>query len=143
MASKIPFMKGEQATVRFVIGATPREIAVKSWKITRDVEKISDGVNGEDRNRLDVSTNSFDIALELYTPDAKLQKALLEDQANDDAGVQPLEKALTITQKPRDGTKTSLLCTEVTVDDWAFGAAGRTDRLMTTLPLRARYVKPV
>ncbi len=141
MASKIPFMTGVQSTCAFFIGPTKREIATKTWSITRDVTKINDGVNGEDRDRLDAITNFYDIALEVYAPDAKMVKAFIEDQANDDSGVAPLEKAFSVKLKPRDGTKSGFVCTEVVLGDWKIASSGRTDRLMVTIPLRARYVK--
>lgn len=139
----IPFMKGRQCIATFYLGGVKKEVLCKSHKITRNVTKINDGVNGEDRDRLDAETNFFDVALTCYGKDAKLLDAFLEEQATQDAGGQPLDVAEAFALKPRDGSKVAYSFSEGVLDDWSHEAAGRTDRQMYSIPLRFRYLKRV
>ncbi len=139
--AKVPNMSGQEATLGFFVGPTKREILAKTWSVTRAGTKISDGVNGEDRNRFDFITDGFDISVEVFMPDVKMISTFIEDQTNDDSGVAPLDKALSVKLKPRDGSKGAFVFSEVTLDDWKIASSGRPDRLMTTVPMRARYMK--
>lgn len=143
MAAPTPFMKGAQALCTLYIGATKRDIVVKSWSIQRMGEKIEDGVCGEDRDRLDFEPSHFAVQLELWPDTVKMVEAFLEEQAVADAGVQPLDKSFALGLKPRDGSKFAVSCTEGSLDDWKIDGPGRKERLGYSTPLRFRYVKKV
>lgn len=138
-----PFMKGKTAFVRFLLDGEKVEVTVKSWEIECVGEEIADGVNGEDRDRIDYEINYFRISLELFKENPTLLKKLMANQANDDAGALPLAKGAGFVLKSQDGSKLGLKAEEMTIDNWKLASSGRTDRLMTTLPLRARYVSEV
>lgn len=143
MAAPTPFMKGANALATLYLGSTKREIQPKSWSIQRIGEKIEDGVCGESRDRLDFETSHFAVNLELWQADQKMVEAYLEDQAVDDAGVQPLDKSFAMALKPRDGSKFAISLSEGCLDDWKLDVAGRKERFMNSCPLRFRNCKKV
>ena len=144
MAGKnIPFLRGKNSTITFFLGGVKQVIDSKTYSITRNVTKHDDPVNGEDRNRVDSSTNHFDVAIDVYGTDAKLLEAFINEQQVQDDGALPLDVASGISIKPRDGSKFAVACTEGCVDDWNFTMGGRTEAAMYKIPLRYRYVKKV
>jgi len=145
MAS-VAFASGERASIQVFVGGAPQKESqdVKNWSIKRNVTKINDGVCGANRDELDAITNYYEFSCDAYNRTFALFDRLLADQANDDGGGAPTEKAITIVLKPKDGSKKGyLLQDQVTFDDWDVGAGGRTDRIMTKLPMRAQNCKPV
>jgi len=139
MAS-IPHASGKDATINlFINGSAVATLDIKSWSCKRNTTKIDDGVQGENRDRLDAITNSFSIDLEGFNQTMTKLQALLTDLANDDAQVQPTDKQVSFVIKPRDGTKVGFLAKGCCLDDWEIGAQGRTDRIMSKIPLRAQY----
>lgn len=139
-----PHAAGKDATIVFFIDGNPtQEIDCKSWEMQRNATEINDGVCGEDRDRLDSITNFFVIDVECFTKTAKVLDALLADQAVDDSGAAATEKNFSLVLKPRDGSKKGYSAREVSLGAWRIGAGGRTDRIMTKVPLRARYFDPV
>lgn len=138
-----PFVRGKDSTLKLFITGNPVQVDVKSWTIKREVTKVSDPVCGEDRDRLDTVTNFYSINLQVYYGTAKLLKALLEDQENDDAGALPLERDVAGVLREKGGAKGAMRLTGVTLDDWDIGAGSRADSVMVNLPLRSQYVDEV
>lgn len=143
MPMPIPAMKGKSAFLKLFVDNSKKDVAIKSWEFGPDVTKINDGVCGEDRDRLDVEVNFFTIMLTLYVIDAKIIATFISDQAAMDTGLQPTEKAVGGVLKPQDGSKFGFAMKECTIDDWKLACAGRTDRSLITLPMRARYLDQV
>lgn len=139
-----PHAAGKDATLVFFIdGAPASEFDVKSWEVQRNATEIADGVCGEDRDRLDSITNYYSMDIDCFSRTAKLLDALLGEQANDDANAAPTSKTVSFVLKPRDGSKKGYNAREVALGNWRFGAGGRADRIMTKVPLRARYFDSV
>jgi hypothetical protein len=139
-----PHANGKDATLIFFIDGTPAsEFDVKSWEVQRNATDIADGVCGEDRDRLDSITNFYSIDIDCFSRTAKLLDAFLAEQDNDDANAAPTNKTVSLILKPRDGSKKGYNASEVSLGGWRFGAGGRSDRVMTKVPLRARYFKSV
>lgn len=139
----IPHMMGANSLVTFYLNSAKKQVNCKSWKVSRDAEKIADGVNGESRDRLDTATNFFVVSLDIWIPDAKILDAFIDAQQVDDDGVEPLPVDFSIVLRPRDGTKVGYRLDEGTIDDWSLESGGRTDRLMVTAPMRFRHFKKV
>jgi len=138
--ANVPFMRGAQALCTFFMGSAKREILVDTWDISRVIDEATDGVNGEDRDRVDATTRYYDVSLGLWVVDTKLVDALLEYQAVDDSGVQPLDVSFALGLKPRDGSKFAMSMREGCILAWKLNSGGRTPRLKKDLPLRFRYV---
>ena len=139
-----PHMTGSLATLKlFVADTEVASLDVERWRISRNVTKIDDGVCGEDRDRLDVIVNSYSISLTVFSRDAEKIARLIANQAQADTGAEPESVAFALVLKPRGGAKAAISATECTLDDWSFGADGRTARVMTDIPIRARYVDTV
>lgn len=141
-----PFFKGKNCIVQLFIGGAPvgDDIAVKSFSAKPNVTTIADGVGGEDRDRLDVEVNFYELKIECFAGvDPQKLLNLLADQENVDAGGMPTSKQFAMVIKPANGGKAGFKGTEATVDDWEFAFSGRVDRAMITIPVRCRYFRPV
>ena len=140
-----PFFKGKNVVMQLFIDGAPvgDDIAVKSFSAKPNVTTIADGVGGEDRDRLDVEVNFYELKLECFQVDPQKLLNVLSDQENVDAGGMPTSKEFAMVIKPANGAKAGFKGTECTIDDWEFAFSGRTDRAMFTIPVRSRYFKAV
>jgi len=138
----LPFLRGQQAVLRFFSGSSEVVLNAKNWKANPNVTKIADDVCGEDRSRLDRVVNYWEYSADCYTRDMAALDAFLADVANDDTGVAPLDKGAGVRVAPRDGSRKAYVATEVTWDSVDTNAAGRGDRVMITVTFRSRYYKP-
>lgn len=143
MATDLTFYKGQQAVFRFFFDGTEVVLNSKSWAVKVNVTKIADGVNGEDRDRLDRVTNYFEITADCFQRDVKILQAMLADIANDDQTVPPLDKGGGVRIKLYDGSRKAFVCKEVVWDDFDFGATARADRAMIKVSWRCRYFDEV
>ena len=138
MATK-PFFSGKDAVLRLFSNGAEVILNAKTWDCGPDVTKVADGVNGEDRDRLQSITNSYSFTADCYMDDAKQIDAMLAWSSNNDAQVAPYDAAAAISIKVLDGSKKAYLAKEVTIDDHRIKQGGRTERVMITINFRARY----
>ncbi len=135
-------MRGLNSTIGFFLGSQKKEIFSKTWKVKRNGTKVNDGVNGEDRDRLDFVVTDYSCDLEVYTKDlVVVESFVVDEQDNEDAQALPLDKALYVRFKPRGSSVWVATASEGCLDDWEIGSSGRTDSIMTTVPMRFRYFK--
>lgn len=139
-----PFMAGKAATCKVFVDGSPVTFKVQSWSVTQRSVKAEDGLCGENRPHIQTIVQGYDIGLECFVSDTEELKKLLVNVENDDANVMPLDKAVSLTLKPLDGTRQGFVTGgEVTIDDWSLKAGGQSERLKLTIPIRAQYVKAV
>lgn len=137
------FLKGINSVFKFYLDGSEIVLNCKSWDCKVNVTKISDGVNGEDRDRLDRVVNYFEITADCFQRNMDILQAALKDIQNDDSVVPPLDKAGGIRMKIYDGSKKAYLCKEMVWDDFSMNASGRADRTMMKLTMRFRYFTEV
>lgn len=138
-------MNGKDVTVTvFRDGNPQQDFAAKSFQLKRNSTEINDPVLGEDRDRLDTLTNSYSISFSIYTATAKFIDTLMDEQAGQDSSAAKIDKAVSLKFKTKGGGKFGLMVSgEMTIDGWEIGAGGRGERIMTSVPMRAQYVKKV
>src|ERR1700690_3693041 len=121
--SDVSFFKGQQAVFRVFLDSQELILNTKSWNVKVNVTKIADGVNGEDRDRLDRVVNYFEISADAFQRDVLVLQGFLKDIKNDDASVFGLAKGGGMRLKILDGSRKSFQCKEMTFDDWDFSAS--------------------
>lgn len=139
-----PFMSGKTATAKVFVDGSPVTVKVQSWTVTQRSVKAEDGLCGENRPHIQTLVQGYDINLSCLIRDTLELENLLTNVENDDANVMPLDKAVSMTLKPLDGTSQGFVTGgEVTIDDWSLNSGGQAERLKLTIPIRAQYVKAV
>lgn len=138
-----PFFSGKDAVLRLFINGKETILNCKSWDANPNVTKVNDGVNGEDRDRLQVIVNYFEFTASCFMDKAQQIPDVLAYYGNNDAQVTPYDAAAAIQFKLLDGSKAAYVAKEVTVDDIKISNSGRTDRVMLSLNFRARYFDAV
>ena len=134
-----PFFSGKDAVLRLFINGKETILNAKSWDASPNITKVNDGVNGEDRDRLQSIVNYFEFSASCYMDSGAQIPDVLAYYANNDAQVLPFDAAAAIQFKILDGSKKAFVAKEVTVDDVKISNSGRTDRVMLSLNFRARY----
>lgn len=134
-----PHWSGRNSVFSFYLDDDKCILNTKSWSCKPNVTEVTDDVCGEDRSRLDSTVNFFELQVEGFLSDLKPVIAMLRDIANRDANVLPLRKQAALSIKPNDGSKVAFAASEVTLGAWELSVAGRNDRAMIKIPLRARY----
>ena len=80
MAGNDPFIRGENAVLRVYqqrgAAVSPIYIPIKNWKINENATEVVEGVQGENRDRLDKVTNYYDITFDAYLQDIELWTAI-------------------------------------------------------------------
>lgn len=143
MATSIPFTRGQHAILKLFQDGKPVYIAVKSWKVSENATEVNDGVNGEDRDRLDKVTNFFSIDFEVYMEDTAFLRKYMEAQDLDDAASLPAKQTLSMQFKHRNGTRSSFVLQEGKLGPADIGMGGRADAIMVSCKARCRYLRPV
>ena len=72
----VPFLNGKDAKMKIFINGTEMVANAKNWTVTADVTKTADGVNGEDRDRLDSFVNFYTYSATCYMDKATQVDAL-------------------------------------------------------------------
>lgn len=134
-----PHWGGRNSTFSFYLNNDKIVLNVKSWSCKPNVTEVADDVCGEDRARLDSQTNYYEVQVEAFLADLKPVIAMLSDTANRDQNVLPFRKQVALSIKPNDGSKVAFAASEMVLGAWELSVAGRTDRAMIKIPLRARY----
>jgi len=138
MATK-PFIRGTGAVLRLYFDGDPLQLKVTRWSVKRSSVTHNDGVCGEDRDRLDSTTNHYDISCRVKIEDVKELLKLMDDQKPKDAHTAPPVKAASLALKDRSGAKSAFVAEAIEIDGWALDSAGRSDALEIDIPMRARY----
>lgn len=146
MAGTDPFIRGENVQLRFYQqkgGALkPVYIAAKNWKVSENATEVNDGVNGEDRDRLDKVTNYYEITFDIFLPDMEFLDAYMEAQAAMDNNEFPLKQSFAVLIKTPRGNY-AYQCQEAMVGPWDKSMSSRSDGVMQSLKARCRYYKPL
>lgn len=137
----VPFISGKDAVFRLFLGGPEVILNAKTWNVKRNVTKVADGVNGEDRDRLQSITNYFEMQSDCFVNNAALLDALLNVISNDDAGLVPIVASGAVRLRIIGSGRVSYVASELVTDDWDIRQAGRSERLMAGLPMRFRYFK--
>lgn len=141
----IPFLVGANATFRIYIsnaaGNLEEKLAnAKTWRIRKNVTKIQDPVGGEDRDRLNVVVNFYELSSELFMQNGSFWDAVTNYVLNNDQGLAPFQVAGGLKLFVRDGSKKTYILREMVIDDEEVAQGGRDRTMMMTLPARFRYL---
>jgi hypothetical protein len=135
----IPFASGKDAVFRLFLGGPEVILNAKTWNVKMEGVKAEDGVNGEQRDRLQFIPNYYSLDSECFFNNARILDQLLANIANIDAGVAPLVAAGSTRLRLLDGSRANYVASELCIDDWDFRQGGRTERLALGLPMRFRF----
>lgn len=137
------FISGKNAQFIFFQDSNRVVLDVRTWDVGPNGEAVADGVNGEDRDRLQFIINFFEINCECFLQGVEPIRAMLANQAENDLNVEPLEKGIGLIIQPNDGTQAAFEAGEVTTDAWKWNSPGRVDRGTLNIPLRSRTFEEV
>lgn len=137
------FFRGENVTLKLYLRGKPVLLLSKNWNVNQNATEISEGVGGENRDRLDIVTNSFGGSVDVYQSDQEVMDALIDDQTVRDASGLPLSWNGAVQIRHRNGTKANYLLQEVCVGPWGETMSGRPDAVMLNLKFRFTKWKKV
>jgi len=136
--AQTPFFNGKNVTLIFLRDSKTIHFLAKSMSVKENATLAADDVNGEDRSRFQKIVNGYDIKIDCYMEDVEQLKTLLEETAQLDTRTQPVDKGVGFLVKPNNATRAAFEATGISIDDWEWNLAGRTDRSMLTVPVRAQ-----
>ncbi len=143
MANDTKFFRGENAVLKYYQNGKPIYIACKNWSVDQNATECADGVNGEDRDRLDIVTNYFSASADIFQNDQSVMQSIMDAQAAHDAAGLPPRQAGAIQIRHRDGTRANYLLKEMTTGPWGMNNSGRADAVMLSLKFRFTKFTPV
>ncbi len=143
MASNIPFFRGQNVVLKFYQNNKPVYLAAKNWDVEENATENADGVNGENRDRLDKVTNYYTATVDIFQTDQEAMAAYIAAQDADDNNQLPLKQTAAVQIKHRDGTRAAYLLQEVKVGPMKISNSSRQEAVMLNLKMRFRYYKPV
>jgi len=131
-----PFLRGKDVVLRFTQQGRPIYLAGKNFQWSQVAVEAADGVNGEDRDRLDLITNYYEGSVDLYMADESVVQALIDQQTNDDAGGSPFVQTGSVRIQHRDQTKAAYKMKQMKLGPWTYNVGGRTETAMFTVKFR-------
>lgn len=144
MAYNDPHIRGENVSLKFYQqkngSIKPVYIAAKNWKVTENATEVAEGVNGENRDRLDKVTNYYDCTFDIFLPDMEFMTAYIEAQNAFDNVELPLKQTFAVLIKTEKGNY-AYLCQEAVVGPIDLSMSGRADPVMVNVKARFRYYK--
>lgn len=143
MSSNAKFFKGENVALKMYQSGKPVTVLGKNFDIEESATEMNDGVNGENRDRLDKVTNYYNISVDLYQNDQEQMEAIIAAQDVDDAAGFALPQSCAVQIQQRDGTRAAYLLQECKFGPFKWASGGRDENTMLNLKIRARYVKKV
>lgn len=143
MAANIPFFRGQNVVFKLYQDNKPVYIAAKVWDVEENATEVADGVNGEDRDRLDKVVNFYSVSIDIFQTDQSVVQAYLDAVAADDAAQLPKKQTGAIQIKHRDGSRAAYLLQEMKVGPMKLSNQSRQEAVMLNLKIRFRYLKPV
>jgi len=141
--ANVPTFSGKDSVFRLFSNGIEIVLLAKTWELGPNCTNVNDGVNGEDRDRLQTITNYYEGTLTCFQNDLKALNALLSNTANNDAEALPFDQAFVASFKIIGGPKNNFIGKEMTIDNWRENQGGRTERVMLTIPFRCRYFDPI
>lgn len=131
------------ATVRtvWVVDDEKKAIDVMSIDCNAVGTKVADGVGGELRTRNNFILDHHELKMVVQQQKLEAIKVLLQVQDNLDGLATPLGSAVGLVITFGDGSKNTVTLQDLTVDDWSWSMAGRTDRNKVTIPMRCNSFK--
>jgi len=137
----VPFLSGKNVKNVFIRDNEKVVLNDSSFEVKPNGVEIADGVNGENRDRLDYIINFYDINVTSFTAKLELVEAFIAEQKDRDTNTIPKDKAVGMVVQCNDGTTKSLVMWgDVTIGNWGLGIRGRTDRVQVTMPIRCQYL---
>jgi len=143
MSANIPFFRGQNAVLKLYQENKPIYIACKTWDVDENATDIADGVNGENRDRLDKVTNYFTVTVHIFQTDQSVVEKYMEAQEEDDNANLPKVQTGAIQIHHRDGTRACYLLSEMKVGPMKITMSSRQEAVMLQLKLRFRYFKSI
>jgi hypothetical protein len=143
MATNIPFFRGQNVVLKLFQDNKPIYIAAKNWNVEENATEIQDGVNGEDRDRLDKVTNFYSGSVDIFQTDQAVLATYMEAQDADDAAILPKQQRGAVQIKHRDGTKAAWQLKEMKIGPFGKAMTSRQDAVMLNLKFRFRYYKQI
>lgn len=137
----VPFMEGRNTRFVFFQDRVRQSLPFKTTSIKPNVTKHADGVNGEQRDRLSVTVNYYELSAQMFMKDATALKLYLAAQAARDAMTAPLDQDGAIRFYPNDGTKQSFVMEDLVMDDFDLSQSGRDQKLMIMVNMRFADLK--
>lgn len=139
MAEK--FMNGKGAFLSLFVGDDKfPPVEAESWDLEEVAEEINDGVNGEDRERLDHEIKHYKLSITCFNSTSdKLKKILKYNEDQDAQNQQAVDFGLKLRDKAGKADLFSL--TECDIANWKWASGGQTARQKLTIPVRGRYFK--
>jgi len=137
----LPFMKGKDGKLAVIQDRVRLPYDTKTYSIKPNVTKLNDGVNGEDRDRLDIVLNYYEGSFQMYLKDAQVIRDWLAAQAARDARTAPLEQEGGVRFYPNNGTRQSFILVDLILDDFDFSSNERGANQMITVNFRCGDLK--
>lgn len=140
--NSVPFFRGKDVTLRFSSNGKPIYLAGKNFQWNQVAVEAADGVNGEDRDRLDLITNYYEGSVDIYQADESVMLALIDQQTNDDANGAPFIQTGSVRINHRDQTRAAYKMKGMKLGPWTQSMSGRTDPSMLTIKFRFTRWEP-
>jgi len=139
-----PFIIGQNNMFQLMSDNEQVYIYVVKWSVKPAQTKFADDIGGEDRSRLGVVTNYYDISADGRIDDTTPLEALLKRVGNesvisDHSNGLPLGGTVNLLVLPPKGGRVAFVGREISIDDWSWTSSGRSDRNTLEIPIRARY----
>lgn len=133
------FMNGKGAFLTLFIGDTKfPPVEAESWDLEEISDEINDGVNGEDRERLDHEIRHYKLTLKCFNSTAKKLKTILKYNEDRDAQNQQ-EISFGLKLRDKNGQSDLFSLVECDMAGWKWASGGMTARQMLDIPIRGRY----
>lgn len=146
MASNDPFIRGEDVVLKFYQqkGAAMKNVLIlaKNWNVDENATEIAEGVQGENRDRLDKVTNYYEGSFDIYQNDKEFIEAYIEAQEALDSNQIPLKQSFAVLTKTPKGNF-AYVCQEAVVGPCKESMTSRQDAVMYNVKFRFRYYRRV
>lgn len=147
MADNIPFFRGQNVVLKLYqqdgTAMKPIYMAAKNWDVEENATEIADGVNGENRDRLDKVTNYFGGSVDIFQANQEQMDAYIAAQDADDANQLPKKQMMAVQITNRDGTRAAYMMQGVKLGPFKTGMTSRQDAVMLNLKFRFQYWKKI
>lgn len=138
----IPFVRGNNVTVRMVSSGAEVTVHFKDWSLDHVMDEVEDAVGGEDADRYDVVHKGWKFTGNIYQRDEKALTAYVQYIQNNMSGAAPFAMGAGMKIIRRDGQRANFVLKEVTWSGFGVSMPGRTQAIGQKFTLRARYMDP-
>lgn len=137
---------GKNTTFKVYFNNTPWLVITKTWRVTEQAVEATDGINGEQRDRLQKVTQFYRCTFDCYDDGSSnnLQN-LITNQLQEDAQLPdlPLSGGLIFTYPALAGARKAFVLKNCTMGPLDIGSSGRTTAINSALSFRAQYFAAV